>query len=126
MKNILNRVKWFFTVAFASVASFISKAMWGDFLLDHTRYEADYWVYLNFENRLQEPSSVFFITKCIEFLLLWIVFILWIVSFFKIRKIKDKELKSVKIKHTIFTIIILLLLVVLVRLWNRFYVIYFW
>jgi hypothetical protein len=125
MKKILNRIKWFFVITFATIASFVSKVIWGGFSIDHTRYEADYWVYLNFENRLQEPSSLFFITKCIEFLLIWLVFILWIISFFKIRKIKDKELKSIKIKHTIFTIIILLLLMVLVRLWYRFYEMYF-
>ena len=126
MKKILNRIKWFFTVAFVFVASFLSKVMWGDF--DFTNYPAQpmYWV----EGTIgrvpdPEPSLLFtvlsFLFKWIEVILVWIVFIIWIISYFKIRKIEDKELKSKKIKNTVITIIVLFVIGILVWLWWRFY-----
>ena len=126
MKKILNRIKWFFTVAFVFVASFLSKVMWGDF--DFTNYPAQpmYWV----EGTIgrvpdPEPSLLFtvlsFLFKWIEVILVWIVFIIWIISYLKIRKIEDKELKSKKIKNTVITIIVLFVIGILVWLWWRFY-----
>lgn len=128
MKKSPSKFKTSVIIYFAGVASFLSKAMWSDFeafsrpLIEQTKY----WVPSPVSSYSDTPIISSYIFKWIEILLIVAVFLIWIISYFKIRKIDDKELKSVKIKHTIFTVIILLLLVVLVRLWNRFYVMYFW
>ena len=126
MKNILNRIKWFFTIAFAFVSSFLSKVMWGDF--DFTNYPAQslYWVKGTIGRVPDpEPSLLFtvlsFLFKWIEVILVWIVFIIWIISYLKIRKIEDKELKSKKIKNTAITIVVLFVIGILVWLWWQFY-----
>jgi uncharacterized membrane protein len=106
----------------------LSKAIWSDSevfsrpLIEQTKY----WVPSPVSSYSETPIISSYIFKWIEIVLIAAVFIIWIISYFKIRKIDDKEVRSVKIKHTIFTIIILLLLMVLVRLWYRFYVIKFW
>ena len=131
--KILSEIKSFFVMAFAAIVSFVSEAMWQTIDNDRGAQQWFYWVYRSRPlpvSVASEPSSTSSIidiaVKCIEGVLVAAIFLVWIISYFKIRKIEDKELKSVKIKHTIFTVIILLLLVVLVWLWNRFYVVYFW
>jgi hypothetical protein len=119
MKKILNRIKWFFVMAFAAVTSFVSKALWSGF--DFTNYPAQpmYWV----EGTIgrvpdPEPSLLFtvlsFLFKWIEVILLWIVFILWIVSYFKIRKIEDKNIKANKIKNIAIVVWIIVFIIVLI------------
>ena len=119
MKKILNRIKWFFAIAFAFVASFLSKALWSGF--DFTNYPAQpmYWV----EGTIgrvpdPQPSLLFtvlsFLFKWIEVILLWIVFILWIVSYFKIRKIEDKNIKANKIKNIAIVVWIIVFIIVLI------------
>ena len=123
MKNILNRIKWFFTVAFAFAASFLSKVMWGDF--DFTNYPAQsmYWV----EGTIgrvpdPEPSLLFtvlsFLFKWIEVILVWIVFIIWIISYLKIRKIDDIEFREKKIKKSAIVVSIILFILALVVLFK--------
>ncbi len=119
MKKILNRIKWFFTVAFAFVASFLSKVMWGDF--DFTNYPAQslYWV-KGTVGRVPdpEPSLLFtvlsFLFKWIEVILVWIVFIIWIISYLKIRKIDDIEFREKKIKKSAIVVSIILFILALV------------
>ena len=119
MKKILNRIKWFFTVAFAFVASFLSKVIWGDF--DFTNYPAQslYWV-KGTVGRVPdpEPSLLFtvlsFLFKWIEVILLWIVFIIWIISYLKIRKIDDIEFREKKIKKSAIVVSIILFILALI------------
>ena len=129
MKKLPSKFRTSVIVYFAGVASFLSKAMWNSSEFFQPPFgQTKYWVLSPDTSYSVESSSTIFSTvvKWIEIVLIGVIFLVWIISYFKIRKIDDKELKSVKIKHTIFTVIILLLLVVLVRLWNRFYVVYFW
>ena len=119
MKKILNRIKWFFTVAFSFVASFLSKVMWGDF--DFTNYPAQslYWV-KGTVGRVPdpEPSLLFtvlsFLFKWIEVILVWIVFIIWIISYLKIRKIDDIEFREKKIKKSAIVVSIILFILAFV------------
>jgi hypothetical protein len=129
MKKLPSKFRTSVIVYFAGVASFLSNAMWNSSEFFEPSFgQTKYWVLSPDTSYSVESSSTIFSTvvKWIEIVLIGVIFLIWIISYFKIRKIDDKELKSVKIKHTIFTVIILLLLVVLVRLWNRFYVMYFW
>ena len=129
MKKLPSKFRTSVIVYFAGIASFLSKAMWNSSEFFQPSFEqTKYWVLSPDTSYSVESSSTIFSTvvKWIEIVLIGVIFLVWIISYFKIRKIDDKELKSVKIKHTIFTVIILLLLVVLVWLWNRFYVMYFW
>ena len=129
MKKLPSKFRTSVIVYFAGIASFLSKAMWNSSEFFQPSFgQTKYWVLSPDTSYSVESSSTIFSTvvKWIEIVLIGVIFLVWIISYFKIRKIDDKELKSVKIKHTIFTVIILLLLVVLVRLWNRFYVVYFW
>ena len=128
MKKLPSKFRTSVIVYFAGVASFLSKAMWNSFEFFEPSFQTKYWVLSPDTSYSVESSSTILSTvvKWIEIVLIGVIFLVWIISYFKIRKIEDKELKSKKIKNTIFTVIILLLLVVLVRLWNRFYVMYFW
>ncbi len=128
MKKLPSKFRTSVIVYFAGVASFLSKAMWNSSEFFEPSFQTKYWVLSPDTSYSVESSSTIFSTvvKWIEIVLIGVIFLVWIISYFKIRKIEDKELKSVKIKHTMFTIIMLLLLVVLVWLWNRFYVVYFW
>ena len=129
MKKLPSKFRTSVIVYFAGVASFLSKAMWNSSEFFQPSFgQTKYWVLSPDTSYSVESSSTILSTvvKWIEIVLIGVIFLVWIISYFKIRKIEDKELKSVKIKHTIFTVIILLLLVVLVWLWNRFYVVYFW
>ena len=61
------------------------------------------------------------IVKWIEFVLVALVFVIWIISYFKIRKIDDKKLRAKKIKKTIIIIAIIVIIGILVTLWDRMY-----
>ena len=129
MKNILNRIKWFFTIAFAFVASFLSKVMWGDF--DFTNYPAQslYWVKGTIGRVPDpEPSLLFtvlsFLFKWIEVILVWIVFIIWIISYLKIRNIEDIEFREKRIRCTAYVIWMIFFIIALVVLFK--WAINFW
>lgn len=119
MKKSFSKIKWFFVMAFAAVTSFVSKALWSGF--DFTKYPAQpmYWV----EGTIgrvpdPQPSLLFtilsFLFRWIEVILLWIVFILWFVSYFKIRKIEDKNIKANKIKNIAIVVWIIVFIIVLI------------
>ena len=106
-------------MAFAAVTSFVSKALWSGF--DFTKYPAQpmYWV----EGTIgrvpdPEPSLLFtvlsFLFKWIEVILIWIVFIIWIISYLKIRKIDDIEFRKKKIKKSAIVVSIILFILALV------------
>ena len=82
--------------------------------------QSDYWVY---QPRVQwiywvpssvEPAETIVdtIIKIAPRLLIAITFMVWIVSFIKIRKIDDKTLKKKKIRNTIIVIAILILILI--------------
>ena len=89
--------------------------------------QPDYWIYYPSEILYWVPSPVEQTTtiidtiiKIVPRLLIAITFIVWIISFIKIRKIDDKILKKKKIKNTIIVISILIILIVILLLLPRF------
>ena len=81
--------------------------------------QPDYWIYYPSERLYWVPSPiepaetiVDTIIKIAPRLLIAITFIVWIVSFLKIRKIDNKAVKKKRIKKTIIIITILIILVV--------------
>jgi hypothetical protein len=78
--------------------------------------QPDYWIYYPSEKILWPSSTertMMIIEKIIPRLLVTVIFIVWIVSFIKIRKIDDKTLKKKKIKNTIIIITILVILTII-------------
>ena len=69
-----------------------------------------YWVpnYERDSNHMMTNSL-----KRFDFILVIVTFFVWIISFFKIRKIKDRDLKSRKIRRTLWLISVLLFLAIL-------------
>ena len=66
-----------------------------------------YWVPKEYEKPNQNLLDSL---KIVDFVLIFITFIFWIISFFKIRKIEDKELKDKKIKRTLWLIFVLIII----------------
>ncbi len=133
MKNSFSKIKWFFAMAFVSIASFVSKAMWQTIDNDRGAQQGFYWVYRPRPIPVSvapEPSStssiIDTVVKCFESVLFAAIFVVWIVSFLKIRKIEDKELKAKKIKRTIVTVVVLFVIGILIWLWYRLYNKYYW
>ena len=133
MKKTFLKIRWFFVMACAAIASFVSKAMWQAIDNDRGAQQWFYWVYRSRPIPVSvalEPSStssiIDTVVKCFEFVLFAAIFVVWIVSFLKIRKIEDKELKSNKIKRSIIAIVVLLVIWILVWLWYRLYNEYAW
>ena len=127
MKKLPSKFRTSVIVYFAGVASFLSKAMWNscDFeafsrpLIGQTKY----WVLSPDTSYSVESSSTILSTvvKWIEIVLICVIFLVWIISYFKIRKIEDKELKSKKIKNTVITIIVLFVIGIFFWLCHRMY-----
>ena len=120
-------------MAFVSIASFVSKAMWQAIDNDRGAQQWFYWVSRSRPLSVSvasEPSSTSSIidiaVKCIEGVLVAAIFLVWIISFLRIRKIEDKDLKSKKIKRTVIAIVVLLVIWILVWLWYRLYNEYAW
>ena len=131
--KILSEIKSFFVMAFAAIVSFVSEAMWQTIDNDRGAQQWFYWVYRSRPlpvSVASEPSSTSSIidiaVKCIEGVLVAAIFLVWIISYFKIRKIEDKELKAKKIKRTIVTVVVLLVIEILIWLWYRLYNKYYW
>ena len=133
MKNSFSKIKWFFVMTFVSLASFLSKAMWNSLGILHSMpgiQQPMYWVPMDefsYEPVSSSASSIIStVAKCIEGVLIGVIFLVWIISYFKIRKIEDKELKAKKIKNTIITVVVLLVIGILIWLWYRLYNKYYW
>ena len=131
MKKLPSQVKASVIIYFAGVVSFLSKAMWSDFE-DNWRValngQTKYWVAFPVSSYpIAEDTSPLSsilsssVIKWIEIVLVGVIFLIWIISFFKIKKIEDKELKAKKIKHTVFAIIVLFVIGILIWLCYRLY-----
>ena len=124
MKKLPSKFRTSVIVYFAGVASFLSKAMWNSpEFFEPSFGQTKYWVLSPDTSYSVESSSTIFSTvvKWIEIVLIGVIFLVWIISYFKIRKIEDKELKSKKIKNTAITIIVLFVIGILVWLCHRMY-----
>ena len=134
MKKFFSKIRSLVIMSFAAVASFVSKAMWQAIDNDRGAQEWFYWVYrprpiipISIDPEPSSTSSIIdTVVKCFEYVLFAAIFVVWIVSFLKIRKIEDKELKSKKIKRTVIAIVVLLVIWILVWLWYRLYNEYAW
>ena len=117
MKKYFNKIKSVLTTFWVILASFSSKVMWQ---LDET---IDGW---HIQNQSYDPyvqgiywvpqpeSKIDIAIKIFPRLLVAITFIVWIISFIKIRKIDDKALKKKKTKGTIYIMTILVILIIIV------------
>ena len=126
MKKLPSKFKTSAIIYFAGIASFLSKAMWWEgapWTVEQSKYwvPSPSWVY-----PVESSSSLPFIFKCLEGVLVIVIFLVWVISYLKIRKIEDKELKAKKIKRTIVTVVVLLVIGILIWLWYRFYNKYYW
>ena len=129
MKKLPSKFRTSVIVYFAGVASFLSKAMWNSSEFFQPSFgQTKYWVLSPDTSYSVESSSTILSTvvKWIEIVLIGVIFLVWIISYFKIRKIEDKELKAKKIKRTIITVVVLLVIGILIWLWYRFYNKYYW
>ncbi len=133
MKKLPSLFKTSVIIYFAGIASFLSKVMWNSLGFWHSMpgiQQPMYWVPMDeysYEPVSSSASSIIStVVKCIEGVLIGVIFLVWIISFLRIRKIEDKELKSKKIKNAIITIIILLVIGILIWLWYRLYNKYYW
>lgn len=116
MKKYFNKIKTGFVAFWLALISFPLKVngmekMWVD-------PQPDYWIYypseLYWVPSPIEPAETIVdtIIKIAPRLLIAITFIVWIVSFIKIRKIDDNALKKKKIKNTIIIISLLIILII--------------
>ena len=126
MKKTFYEIKSILTAFWMTLISFSSKAMgqelyWAPpFLMDemNMRPEPMYWVEYNPE--MYKPELLLIIAKIASLLLVVLTFVFWIISFIRIRKIDDRNLKKKKIKNTIIIISILVILIVVIILLPRF------
>ena len=117
MKKIFNKIKVSLVVFRVALISFPLKVkgLWNWEWKDPDP-QPDYWIYYPSEKLLSSPveqtTIIDTIIKIIPRLLVAITFIVWIVSFIKIRKIDDKTVKKKKIRNTVIIISILIILIV--------------
>lgn len=119
MKKLLTKTKTVLATLWIALISFPFKTL---------SIQTFYWVPSAQEYRVKpisaytEPTTSLMdtIIKIAPRLLVAVTFIIWIVSFIKIRKIDDKNLKKKKIKNTIIIISILVILIVILLLLPRF------
>ena len=121
MKKTLKKSKSFLVMLWTTIISTPFKVI-GQELEKFERYWSDdfgfapmYWIE-NYHPEVYEPSEpsviIATIIKIAPRLLIAITFIVWIVSFIKIRKINDKTLKKKKIKKTVIIVSILIILII--------------
>ena len=114
MKKTINKIKISLSTLWIAVISFSSKVMGqhrdSDWTVDA---QPDYWIYYPSELLTSPKSeSPILAIKIVQILLITVIFIVWIVSFLKTRKIYDKTLKKKKIRNTIIVIAILILILI--------------
>lgn len=128
MSKGLNKIKFSLAAIWASISSFPFKAL-GREIED---FQTEYWILpskttsqrgkeIDIEAPMQwiywvpfpsEPAPITAI-KIAQMWLAAIIFIVWIISFIKIRKIDDKSLKKKKIKRTIVILLAILFVILL-------------
>ena len=106
MKKVFDKIKTSIVAFWIALVSFSSKVMWQE----RANPQPMYWVYI--ETLPSQEWSVVIAFKIIQRLLVAITFVVWIISFMKIRKIGDKAVKKKKIKNTVIIISILVILII--------------
>jgi len=125
MKKIFNKIKASLIVFWVTLISFPLKVkgLWNWEWKDPDP-QPDYWIYYPSEKLLSSPveetTIIDTIIKIVPRLLVAITFIVWIVSFIKIRKIDDKTVKKKKIRNAIIIISVLVILIIILLLLPRF------
>lgn len=122
MKNFFNGIKAGLISFRIALISFSLKVKWlwlDDYQIpDYLKYQSLYWVkplssVETFPSPIEPAETIVdTIIKIAPRLLIAITFIVWIVSFIKIRKIDDNALKKKKIKNTIIIISLLIILII--------------
>lgn len=111
MKRFFNKIKAGLVAFRIALISFPLKVKG----LDDWWWAPMYWIE-NYHPEVYEPSEpsviIATIIKIAPRLLVAITFIVWTISFIKLRKINDKTLKKKKIRNTIIVIAILILILI--------------
>lgn len=118
MKRTLTKIKVMLSALWIVIISLPSKII-GLTTSMHRTPQMLYWVpetpdieYFPPEPLTSAEWTPIIAIKIAQILLVAIIFIIWIVSFIKIKKIEDKNLKKKKIRNTIIIITILVLLLI--------------
>ena len=123
MKKLFTKIKISLATLRITIISFFPKVI-GQNGWPEPRYQPVYWVIKSFDLVEPEPSKLSIIISTIikigPRLLIAITFIVWIVSFIRIRKTDDKDIKKKKIKKTIIIISLLAILIISTLLLLRF------
>ena len=114
MKKTLSKIKVSLATAWIAIISFSSKVFGQRFNNSMWHMQTFYWVempekYISPEPLTSTGWTTSIIIKIAQILLVAIIFIVWIISFIKIKKIDDKALKKKKIKNTIIIMILLII-----------------
>ena len=120
MKKTFNKIKTSIATLWVVIISFFSKVLWEfwqetlyDIHWNPTYFEVLYGVWYPYDVPSPETSTLIdVVIKISKRPLIGITFIVWIISFIKIRKIEDKAQKKKKIKRAIIAISILVVLIV--------------
>jgi len=120
MKKFFTKIKTVLATLWVAVISFSSKVMGQFTMVKEIKYQKEmaslYW-----PPPMQRMEILVNIaTKITSLLLVAVTLVFWIVSFIKIRKIDDENLKKKKIKNAIIIISILVILIIILLLLPRF------
>jgi len=109
MKKTFNKVKLYLSAIGVAIISFFSKVLgqWNWYV--PSLYGVEYNIGID---SIEQPTLIDTIIKLAKRPLIGITFIIWIINFLKIRKIKDKKQKKKKIKSSIITVAILIILII--------------
>ena len=120
MKKSLSKITSAAVMICASAYSFIAKATGHKVFVKYQSHaQTDYWIRMDRE--LPDPETTSLLTtilitigKCMEYILIGLILIIWLLSYLKIRKIEDKKLKAKKIKNTAIVIWIIIIITILI------------
>ena len=114
--KILSKIKSFFVMSFIFGALLFSNAMWSG--NDFSDFGKFWWQMQQAQIGVRWPvdwpgsyqdfilsEKLFNVLIWIEIALVLIIILVWIISYFKIRKIEDKNVKSKKIKNVVLLLI---------------------
>ncbi len=135
--KILSKIKSFFVMAFIFGALSFSNAMWSGY--DFSDFGKFWWqmqqAWIGVSWDVAWPSSyrTFFLSEKFFNILIWIeialvliIILVWIIGYFKIRKIEDKNVKSKKIKNVVSLLIGIFAFGVLLLCYYYIYIWRFW
>ena len=110
MKKTFNKIKTWLATLWIAIVSFFSKVMgqnrWWELQLMYGTPD------IIGVDHIEQPTLIDTVIKIAKRPLIGITLIVWIISFIKIRKTKNKTQKGKAIKRTIITVSILLILII--------------